>query len=303
MIRVLQLEDYIRKYLHFSTIINQLHQRLQTLLGSIRNLRVQLDMLSLGHLSSNIVDPTLLRDHLLGVQAKLPRHLKLPADPATELWHYYNSLSCLTLVENGRLLIVVSLPLLDSNDIYEVFRLINLPIPHPLVKQGWGAVAKYKLESENIALDLTWEKFMLLTPTEAEKCKYNLHRTCISNSPINTFSNHRLCVMELYWDNRRGIVEHCQVEILLDVILPKAVRITDGVRVITSRNESEQSEVYAGKSPKTMKITPLLSTLRVPLGCWVYGDFITYPLYYQAEVKFEASDAFQLLINLLVGWV
>ena len=168
MIRILQLEDCIRKHLHFSTIINQLYQSLQTLLGSVRDLRVQLDMLSLGNLSPNVVDPALLRDHLLEVQAKLPRHLKLPADPATELWHYYNSLGCLTLVEKGRLLIVVSLPLLDSSNIYEVFQVINLPIPYPHRKQGSGTVVKYKLKSENIALDLTREKFILLTPTEAE---------------------------------------------------------------------------------------------------------------------------------------
>ena len=87
MIRVLELEDCMRKYLHFSTIIDQLHQRLQTLLGTIQDLRVQLDMLSLGHLSPNIVDPTFLRDHLLEVQAKLPHHLRLLDDPATELWH------------------------------------------------------------------------------------------------------------------------------------------------------------------------------------------------------------------------
>ena len=144
MIRVLDLEDYIRKYLHFSTIINQMHQRKQTFLGSIRDLRVQLDMLFLGHLSPNIVDPMLLRDHLLEVQAKLPHHLKLPANPVTELWHYYSSLGCLNLVENSRLLIVVSLPLLDSSNIYEVFQVINLPILYPRRKQDSGTVTKYK---------------------------------------------------------------------------------------------------------------------------------------------------------------
>ena len=103
-------------------------------------------------------------------------------------------------------------------------------------------------------------------------------------------------MMELYRDNRRGTEQHCQVEILLDVILPKAVRITDGVREIASRDELELSQVCAGKSPKTIKISPPLSTLRVPLGCGFYGDSITLP-YYQAEEKFETSDDFLLLIN------
>ena len=134
---------------------------------------------------------------------------------------------------------------------------------------------------------------MILTPTEAEKCKYDLLGTCISNSPIYTFIN----VMELFWDNRWGIEQHCQVEILLHVILPKAVRITDGLWTIASRDESELSQVCAVKSPKTIKITPPLFTLRMPQGCVVYGDSITFPPYFQAEEKFETSDAFLPLIN------
>ena len=295
--RVIKLEDCIRKYLRFLTIVDQLQKRLQALLGSIRNLQVQFDMLALGHLSPNIVEPSTLKDHLLEVQSKLPHHLRLPADPTAKLWHYYKSLGCLTLIKDDRLLIMVSLPLLDTGSIYEVFKVINLPIPYPREKQGLGTVAKYKIETENIALDQTREKFMLLTPSEAEKCKHNLLGTCVSNSPIYTFSNHHLCVMELFRDNRKGIGRHCQIEILLDVILPKAIRITDGVWAIASRDESEVSQVCTGKSPKEIKISPPLTTLQVPLGCGVYGGTITLPPYYQAEEKFETSDSFLPLIN------
>ena len=69
--RVIKLEDCIRKYLRFLTIVEQLQKRLQALLGSIRNLQVQFDMLALGHLSPNIVEPSPLKYHLLEVQSKL----------------------------------------------------------------------------------------------------------------------------------------------------------------------------------------------------------------------------------------
>ena len=134
--------------------------------------------------------------------------------------------------------------------------MINLPIPYPREKQGLGTVAKYKIKTENIALDQTREKFMLLTPSEAEKYKHNLLGTCVSNSPIYTFSNHHLCVIELFRDDRKGIGRHYQIEILLHVIIPKAIRITDGVWAIASRDESELSQVCTGKS-KTIKISPL----------------------------------------------
>ena len=109
---------------------------MQALLGSIWNLQVQFGMFALGHLSSNIVEQSTLKKHLLEVQSKLPHHLRLLADPAAKLWHYYKSLGCLTLVKDDRLLILVSLLLLDTGSIYEVFKVINLPIPYPREKQG-----------------------------------------------------------------------------------------------------------------------------------------------------------------------
>ena len=62
-------------------------------------------------------------------------------------------------------------------------------------------------------------------------------------------------------------------------------------------DESELSQVCAGKSPKTIEITPPFFTLRLPLGCGVYGDFITLPPYYLAEEKFETTDTFPSLVN------
>ena len=105
---------------------------------------------------------------------------------------------------------------------------------------------------------------------EAGAAKYNDY---ISVEGVWHFhlSVKELCVMELFRDNRKGIGRHCQIEILLDVILPKAIKITDGVWAIASRDESELSQVCTGKSPKEIKISPPLTTLQVPLGCGVYG--------------------------------
>ena len=98
-------------------------------------------MLSLGHLSPSIVDPSHLRDYLLKIRAKLPHHLRLLADPMFELWRYYNTLGCITLVENCKLLILVSVSLLDAGSVFEVFEVINLPIPYPNAKQDLRIVA------------------------------------------------------------------------------------------------------------------------------------------------------------------
>ena len=145
-----RLRGFVKQFLQLSMAISRLQQTSQSLHLSL----AQLDMLFLGHLSPSLVSPTHLRDILLKIQTELPHHLRLPSDPTRELWRYYSSLSCITLVEEKKILALVPVPLLDRDSTFEVFQVINLPIPYPNPKQELGVVAKYKLEAECIALNL-----------------------------------------------------------------------------------------------------------------------------------------------------
>ncbi len=50
-------------------------------------------------------------------------------------------------MEEKKILALVPVPLLDRDSTFEVFQVINLPIPYPDPKQEFGVVAKYKLEA------------------------------------------------------------------------------------------------------------------------------------------------------------
>ena len=52
-----------------------------------------------------------------------------------------------------------------------------------------GAVARYRLETEYISLNLARTKFMMLPEEEASKCKPDALRTCTSTSPIYVTGN------------------------------------------------------------------------------------------------------------------
>ena len=147
-------------------------------------------MLFLGHLSPSLVGLTHLRDILLKIQIELPHHLWLPSDPTRELWRYYSSLGCITLVEEKKILALEPVPLLDRDSTFEVFQVINLPIPYPDPKQKLGVVTKYKLEVECIALNLARTQFMLLTKREADNCKTDALGLCMSKSPMYTTRGH-----------------------------------------------------------------------------------------------------------------
>ena len=97
-------------------------------------------MLFLGHISPSLVGPTHLRDILLKIQTELPQHHRLPTDPTREKWRYYSSLGCITLVEEKKILALVPVTLLNRDSTFEVFQVINLPIPYSDPKQELGVV-------------------------------------------------------------------------------------------------------------------------------------------------------------------
>ena len=139
---------------------------------------------------------------------------------------------------------------------FEIYQVINLPIPYRRTDQKMGAVARYRLEIEYIALNLARNKFMMLPEEEASKCKPDALRICISVSPIYVTGNYNLCVLELFKEDKGGIRRNCQVEILADLMLPKAISISDRVWAVATQREMDLSMVCDGKTTQTIKVIP-----------------------------------------------
>ena len=153
------------------------------------------------------------RDTQLKIQAGLSHQFWLPFEPTRELYRYYSTLGCITLVEKDKILALVIVPLLDKEVTFQLLQVINLPIPYPNPKQKLGVVVEYKLEPESIAFNLARIKFMLLTKMELEKCKRDALRICTSQSPIYATRSHQLCLVELFSDYKEGTERTCHVEV------------------------------------------------------------------------------------------
>ena len=94
----------------------------------------------MGLLSPSIITPTWLKEVLLGIQARSLHPLRLPVDSTKQSWKYYSTLGCVTLLENKKLLVLISVPLL------EIYQLINLPMPYPKTNKKLEAVGRCKVK-------------------------------------------------------------------------------------------------------------------------------------------------------------
>lgn len=117
---------------------------------------------------------------------------------------------------------------MNRKSTFEVFKIINLPIPYPEVGGKGVVVAWYKLETENIVFNVERTKFMLLTPEEVMTCRMNVLGTCPSMSATYANVAYQLCVLGLFKGKVDIIKENCQVE-TTSKMLTQALVLSDGI--------------------------------------------------------------------------
>ena len=249
----------------------------------MEHLQLQLNMLSLGHLSPSVISPRDLRKMLTEIRAQLPPFLKLPNDPGRELWKFYQSLACATILDHAQFLVIVSVCLLDAVNKFEVYNIYNLPLPikdpNVAVKEMPNMVAEFKLESKLLAINLEQMKYILLTSAELESCTSPLHHYCDIRSPVYPINLSKLC-----------IAAYCQTTVKPNFLLPMALHIIQGLWVIASQKDLRFSVTYPEDKRSIFISRPPLDTIKLGMSCSTTSDYLTFLPYYHNESRFAVSN-------------
>ena len=288
--QVKELENFIEMYLQLDLIIDEVKQMTQRAMFFLENLRLQLNLLSLGHLSPSIISPTNLRALLLDIQARLPSTLKLPNDPQKDLWYFYKFLTCTTVLDVDKILIVISLPLLDLNGEFEIYKAISIPLPLPIASTGnselSNMVATYDLETPNFMINMQRTSYALLSPEETQRCNDHLVNFCALETTIFPINLSKLCVIALFTQNKENIGQFCRKTVRLDTLLPTAVHLFHNFWVIAGKKEIRFSTVCHGlnTNQKTIIVKPPLGVIQLEKSCFASSDFLTLaPLYMEGQ--------------------
>ena len=180
-------------------------------------------MLSLNHLSPSLITPKNLKQLLLTIKTKLPFSLKLPEDPDTNIWYFYRTLNCKTLVDNDKLLVVINVPLLDQNGEYEVFKYMFC------LCLGWN-----RRQHQSC---LIWS--LLMTPRNAVL-------------PVDL---HQHCVLALFFKSNEEVDKYCRKIVTPNSMLPQAKYLSLGQLVVSLRESLTFSIVCTENVGRTSAMT------------------------------------------------
>ena len=296
--QIVRLEEFVQIYLQLDLIIEQVKRMITNGRMYLEHLSSQLDMLSLGHVSPSIITPENLKKLLLEMQTKLPYHLTLPEDPTENLWKYYQSLSCTTILDEDKFLVIVSVPLLDRETTFEIYKVFNTPLPYynqsiPTELQP-DIVAQYRLETSALAINAEKTKYMLLNSDELNHCSTPLLSYCSVCSSVFPVNLSQRCIVSLFMNNVEIIETVCQKEVIPNSILPEADYLFDGIWIVASQKELKFSVVCSNYT-KMVTANPPLDVITLGMACSGSNDYMTLTPYYHKESQHELSVTFQSL--------
>ena len=141
-----QLKTALSYYLQLNSLVDSAKQLMTETLSFLSNFQSQINVLSTGRISPNIILPSKLLEVLLEIKSKLPEDLKLPIRPSKRLWDFYKILTCSTIFENDKVMIMIRVPLITIGNKLNVYKRNKMPLSNvKTFNSNWVSNDKLKI--------------------------------------------------------------------------------------------------------------------------------------------------------------
>ena len=103
---------------------------------------------------------------MIKINKQLPPKITLSGNPRTNIWHYYKFLTVTPLIDDSQLILMIRIPLLDTDSTMTLCKAYILPIYNPTI----GKSLSYQLEGSNLATTTDNNYVSILTEAEFIQC-------------------------------------------------------------------------------------------------------------------------------------
>ena len=234
-----EFQNYAVLYNHITLVINQIKELIVMSDRRIDIICGQLNTLSIGHLSPEIITPLHLKALLMEIQSVIPKQYELPSNPKDELWSFYSMLRCSTVLFNNSMTVIVDIPLLDINQKMNLHKIHNLEIPYineTVQLNGPQITAQYDIPQQAILVNDEKNHYATLGVSELQHCSQISTDFCSIQSPIYQSSMSRDYAYAHFSKDKIKIKQFCDIKIKKNS-LPKGEYLFKGHWVIASTTQ------------------------------------------------------------------
>lgn len=277
LVRIMNHMSYMRfelgTYLTISSSIQRAHAMLMSLGIDIDRVFDQLSVLSSHKISPQTVAPVRLREMLTLVEQGLESHprLKLAHDPDRDIWSYYEVIRATPIIMDDSLLVILTVPLVDTTLEMDVYRVHNLPMLHPQTQLQ----VRYQVEGEYFAVANNGTYATLPDTYDVQLCLHTGGHLCPLKRALFPTKGLGWCVYALYLKNLTQINQMCRFQASA-VTTTFAVDLGSGVWAL-SVLQPLTLHIRCIEGHKLLQVDGPLYFLHLSPGCEAYSEVIFIP--------------------------
>lgn len=298
-----RLEQFIHTYLQFQMIFDEIKLTIQNAIFYLENLKSELNMLALNHLSTSTIMPKDLKMLLLEVQSKLPNNYELPKNPRDDIWYFYKTLTCITYLENDQIHIVLKIPLINTKEKYDIFKVYNIPFPFynsTVSEKPTQYLVKYELEAEILMVSRNREEYALLSDNNYYMCNNVNLPFCNPKVVFYPSNMNNKCVMALFLQSETDVKRFCKQTVVLHQKLPSAKYLSSGIWIVVT-NEKLKFTISCqsrGTESSEVNVKPPFDILYLNNTCKASNKYLRLLGHFDKSSTFTKSDDLKSLLKL-----
>ena len=223
--------------------------------------------------NSVILPPDALRRMLDRIKEDMKRNprLQLPEDPDKNIWTYYSIMRITPIVMENFLLVVLTVPLIDTSLQMNIYRVHNLPTLHPELKVQFT----YQLEGKYLAISKDGIYAALPEDKDIQICQATDGYLCMMNQALYPIEKIEWCIYALFERNQTRIGKYCIIS--SKVRHANLAQSLDGYMWAISPLVEEKIQVRCLTETHIEVVRPTLTMLYVGNGCEAYSTNIFIP--------------------------
>ena len=222
-----------------------------------------------------VIPPIALRDLLRRVRAKMGPNpcLKLPYDPDTrDVWKYYKVIKITPVMIDKLLVILLTIPILDSNLELNIYRVHNLPAIPP----GHKIATTYLLEGGYFAIGKHGVYTALPNEWSIQVCLESDLAICMIGQALYLTMHITWCIYALFVEDEARVQRDIKYEV--KPFLDNRAQNLGGYMWAISSIQQEELQIRCLKETQVIQNRPPLQVVYIGNGCEGYSHSMYIPV-------------------------
>ena len=284
---------FVQIYSQLNLALQSIKRMIDSAIRYVDHLRLELSFLAIGHVSPNLFSPEELSKILFQLRSQIPAAFKLPTNPGRRLWSYFRTLNCAAVIEDKKMIIIMTIPLLDADENYQLYEIHNLAFPDPFVNarnSDTDMMALYRLETEALMVNTYRTEYIFITREELYSCSHSEGHYCNAQRARLPISKSRTCVISLFMKNTDKVKRYCIPEVYTNVHLPRAVNLKDGIYAVSTKTSfSLRLTCQVPTKTSEFPVVPPLTIINLEITCSAHSQVITLLPYFTAQTTIHTK--------------